>query len=108
MSLVRLAESTARECLEHVLPRRWAHSQAVAAVAGSVSKDLGEDDADVLVGAAWLHDVGYAPDLAVLGFHPLDGARFLRERGFPERVVNLVAFHSGAAAEARELGLDAQ
>ena len=108
MSLVRFAESTARECLEHSLPRRWAHSQAVAAVAGSVSKELGRDDADVLVSAAWLHDVGYAPDLVVLGFHPLDGARFLRERGFPDRVVNLVAFHSGAAAEARELGLDAQ
>ena len=49
MSLVRFAESTARECLEHSLPRRWAHSQAVAAVAGSVSKELGRDDADVLV-----------------------------------------------------------
>ena len=52
--------------------------------------------------------MGYSPDLAVLGFHPLDGARFLRERAFPERVVNLVAFHSSAAAEAQELGLAAQ
>lgn len=55
-----------------------------------------------------MHNVGYSPDLAALGLHPLDGARFPRERGFPERVVNLVALHSGAAAEARELGLDAQ
>lgn len=108
MSLVRFAESTARECLEHALPRRWAHSQAVAAVASSLSKDLGEEDAEVLVSAAWLHDVGYSPALAVLNFHPLDGARYLRDHGFPARIVDLVVFHSGAAAEAHELGLDAQ
>jgi hypothetical protein len=24
--------------------------------------------------AAWLHDIGYAPDLAVTGLHALDGA----------------------------------
>lgn len=108
MSLVQLAESTAREHLEPALPRRWAHSRSVAAVAGSVSKYLGEEDADVFVSAAWLHDVGYSPDLAVLGFHPVDGALFLLGRGFPERIANLVAFHSGAAAEAHELGLDAQ
>lgn len=107
MSLVQWAESTARECLEHALPRRWAHSQAVASVAGSLSQDLGED-AGTLVSAAWLHDVGYAPEVALLGFHPLDGALFLRHRGFPERVVGLVAFHSGAESEAKELGLDTE
>ncbi|WP_406239339.1 hypothetical protein [Nocardia sp. NBC_01009] len=30
--------------------------------------------------AAWLHDIGYAPDIARIGFHPVDGAEFLRER----------------------------
>jgi hypothetical protein len=29
----------------------------------------------MLVAAAILHDVGYAPDLATTGFHPLDAAR---------------------------------
>jgi DNA-binding Xre family transcriptional regulator len=29
--------------------------------------------------AAWLHDIGYAPDLIVTGLHALDGARYLRD-----------------------------
>jgi hypothetical protein len=66
------------------------------------------DDGKTLLTSAWLHDVGYAPELALSGFHPLDGARFLREEGAPARVVNLVAFHSAAATEADELGLSAE
>ena len=76
-------------------------------MAGRLAQDLG-DDADTLVSAAWLHDVGYAPTVAIVGFHPLDGAYLLQGKGFPDRVVDLVAFHSGAEFEARELGLDAQ
>jgi putative nucleotidyltransferase with HDIG domain len=59
------------------LPRRWGHVQAVAAKAESLRPLLGED-ADLLVVAAWLHDIGYAPDVQDTGFHPLDGARYLR------------------------------
>jgi hypothetical protein len=44
-----------------------------------------------MVMAAWLHDIGYAPELAVTGFHPLDGARFLRRAGADGQVVSLVA-----------------
>ncbi len=58
--------------------------------------------------AAWLHDVGYAPELSHTGFHPLDGARFLRAHGWPSAVVNLVAHHSGARFEAAERGLSAE
>ena len=36
-------------------------------------------DADLLEAAAWLHDIGYAPSLVATGFHPLDGARYLRD-----------------------------
>ena len=36
-------------------------------------------DADPLEAAAWLHDIGYAPDLAVTGLHALDAARYLRD-----------------------------
>jgi hypothetical protein len=34
------------------------------------------------VAAAWLHDIGYAPAIAEsgTGFHPLDGARYLRDK----------------------------
>ncbi|GAA4906462.1 hypothetical protein EV188_103496 [Actinomycetospora succinea] len=52
-----------------------------------------------------MHDIGYAPDLAVIGFHPLDGARYLNEEGAPRRVVDLVAFHSSAWVEAQEFGV---
>jgi hypothetical protein len=60
---------------------------------------------DQLVIAAWLHDIGYAPELAVTGFHPLDGARFLRRAGADGQVVSLVAYHSCAEIEAGTRGL---
>ncbi len=55
--------------------------------------------------AAWLHDIGYAPSVRQTGFHPLDGAKFARSTGFGELVASLVAFHTGAHAEAAERGL---
>ncbi len=58
-------------------------------------------DAESLVAAAYVHDVGYAPELAQSGFHPLDGARFVRARGH-ERLAGLVAYHCSAEAEAIE------
>ncbi|MFC8272185.1 HD domain-containing protein [Streptomyces sp. NPDC057271] len=91
--------------LSTVLPRRWAHSQGVARRSFGLTRVLG-DDADLLSAAAVLHDVGYAPRLAVTGFHPLDGARFLRDaHGADERLVRLVANHSFALLEAEERGL---
>ncbi len=66
-------------------------------------------DSEVLVAAAFLHDVGYAPLLALTGFHPLDGARFLRdEHRTDERLVRLVANHTFALLEAEERGLRAE
>jgi hypothetical protein len=62
-------------------------------------------DCELLVGAALLHDIGYAPDLVGTSFHPLDGARYLRSAGGPDRLVNLVAHHSCARLEAELRGL---
>ena len=76
MNLADWAEDTARSILQTPLPRRWAHRQGVAAQARTLEVILGKD-ADLLVAAAWLHDIGYAPDLVDTGFHPLDGARYL-------------------------------
>lgn len=87
------------------LGRRWMHVQTVARTAEELAKALSPDDGPILVAAAWLHDVGYAPELVDTGFHSLDGARFLEGHGFPRRVVNLVAHHSGARFEAAERGL---
>jgi hypothetical protein len=86
------------------LGNRWAHVQAVARQAGRVAVVLSAEDGDVLVAAAFLHDVGYAPSLNRLGFHPVDGAQFLRAPG-QERLACLVAHHSGARFEAEERGL---
>ncbi|SMC85389.1 HD domain-containing protein [Kibdelosporangium aridum] len=63
---------------------------------------------DLLVAAGMLHDVGYAPDLANTGFHPLDGARYLRRLDAPERLCALVAHHSCAWREAELRGLSAE
>ena len=93
------AAQTARKLLERQLPVRWAHTQRVAAQACTLSPILGAD-ADQLEAAAWLHDVGYSPELAVTGFHPLDGARFLRAEGADEIVCLLVAHHTCAIVEA--------
>jgi hypothetical protein len=60
------------------------------------------------MGAAWLHDIGYAPALSQTDFHPLDGARYLASAGYPARLVRLVAHHTGAAYEAEERGLTAE
>lgn len=89
--------------LAEALPRRWRHVRSVARRARWVAKQLALPDD--LVTAAWLHDIGYAPDLVETGFHPLDGARYLRRVGLDEQVVSLVAYHSCAQIEADIRGL---
>jgi len=98
------AREVARSALAEALPRRWEHVQGVAGKAERVSASLALSE-DVLVSAAWLHDIGYAPDVLEAGFHPLDGARYLAGLGAPERVVNLVARHSNAILEAELRGI---
>ena len=56
--------------------------------------------------AAWLHDMGYAPGLAATGFHPLDGARYLRDAQHADALLGrLVVHHSCAIIEAEARGL---
>lgn len=90
------------------LPDRWRHTIAVAARAEELTDAVDPDDRELLRAAAWLHDVGYSPHIAVTGFHPLDGARFLDREGWPPRICALVAHHSGARFVARSLGLHPQ
>ncbi|MFF5054719.1 HDIG domain-containing metalloprotein [Micromonospora sp. NPDC000663] len=100
----QLAETTSQRHLQDALPRRWLHVQAVVAKAEGLARLVG-DDAELLTAAAWLHDIGYAPDVADTGFHALDGARWVRQQGFPDRIAALVAHHSCAVHEADERGL---
>lgn len=90
------------------LPCRLAHSLRAGAQAASAAQCVPAEDAQLLIVAAYLHDVGYAPSLQRTGFHPLDGARFLLELGAPERLVGLVAHHSEAWLLAGAHGLLAE
>ncbi|MEV1200268.1 HD domain-containing protein [Microbispora rosea] len=105
MGQVEWARDLAERLLAEPLPRRWAHTQGVAARAESLAPILG-DEVDTLTAAAYLHDIGYSPELIDTGFHPLDGARYLRDvAGADECLCRLVAHHSCAANEATERGL---
>lgn len=83
---------------------RWSHVEAVAG-AGIDLANLGYEVPDVVVSAAWLHDIGYAARVADSGMHALDGAAWLMKRSSPAGLVALVGYHSGAALEAKERGL---
>jgi putative nucleotidyltransferase with HDIG domain len=98
---------TVAEMLLRDLPDRWAHTVTVADKAAQVAVTVDPADRELLVVAAWLHDIGYSPQLHRTGFHPLDGAAHLCEHGWPERICGLVAHHSGAVFVARGRGLGA-
>ncbi|MEU5407422.1 HD domain-containing protein [Nocardia asteroides] len=100
--LVAWAESTARAYLRD-LPRRLQHVEGVARRAERVADAV--DDPELLIAAAWLHDVGYSAELAATGFHPVDGAEFLRAQRASTRLCALVAHHSCACVEARRRGM---
>ena len=102
---VAVAADLTRHILDAV-PDRFAHSQGVARRAQLLTFTVEPNQARLLVAAAWLHDIGYAPGLCDTGFHPLDGARHLRAIGWPPAIYNLVAHHSGARFVARVLELD--
>lgn len=106
----RLTNHAQQLAAQHLadLPARWAHVQAVAAHTQTIAQLLDPAAEHILVSAAWLHDIGYAHQLAHNQFHPLDGAEFVREQTFPETVVELVAHHSGAWFEAIERDLTAE
>lgn len=101
------AQDIARTLLESELPRRWAHTKGVSRRARSLAHILG-DNADHIEAAAWLHDIGYAQSVVSTGFHPLDGARHLRDvLRAPTLLCQLVAHHTGARVEAAERAMPA-
>ena len=103
--LASWAQDLARTLLADSLPRRWSHVQGVAARARALKPSL-DADADLIEAAAWLHDIGYLPELAETGLHGLDGARYLRDVQHAEPLLcRLVAHHSCAVIEAEERGL---
>lgn len=107
MTLTAPAHALA-ETLVAPLGRRWEHVQGVANRAGELVDAVDDDRRDTLLTAAWLHDIGYAPEIGHTRFHPLDGARYLRDNEWPDEIVNLVAHHSGARYEAAERGMSGE
>lgn len=85
---------------------RLPHSRRVASQASIISDFLEDRWRRAIVDAAWLHDIGHSPAVSSSGFHPLDGARYLRQQGFSVDTCSLVAWHTGAIHEARERGLE--
>jgi putative nucleotidyltransferase with HDIG domain len=86
------------------LPNRLAHSLRAGHQARYATVTVAPSDAGLLISAALLHDIGYAPALRRTGFHPVDGALFLREVGAPDRLSALVAHHSEARLQAAAHG----
>ena len=105
MDLVQWAEAEGRRRLG-TIRSRWLHCQAAGRRATEIAAVVDRSDQSVLVAAALLHDIGYAPELDVSGFHPLDGARWLDGQGH-RRLAGLVAHHTGARFEGEALGLAA-
>lgn len=101
-----LAARDLAEQLVEPLGRRWLHVQGVARATEQAGD--GARFGRELVAAAWLHDIGYAPPLQRTGFHPIDGARYLQDRGWDPLVVSLVAHHTCARVEADLRGLGEQ
>lgn len=93
------------DLLRNELPNRWWHSVCASAQAEKLRPVLSPSGGPKVVTAALLHDIGYASACRQTGFHPIDGARYLRARGIDEEIVGLVAHHSCASCEALLRGL---
>ncbi len=102
-SLLLWAGEQARSLLSP-LGDRWLHTKGVVERAQEVGQAFNEEDRVLLMAAAYLHDIGYAPSLNRSDFHPLDGAHYLLAHNQP-RLASLVAYHSEAQYEAHLRGL---
>ncbi|MGW4245505.1 HD domain-containing protein [Nocardia sp. NPDC004722] len=92
------------ELLAPLTDSRRAHTIAVGRKVQRIAKSIPEHLRDETVAAAYLHDVGYG--YPVLGFHPIDGARLLTDRGYSTITCHLVAFHSASTVEAEVREID--
>ena len=102
--VVRAAKAEAQRLLRPDV-QRLAHFGGVARAAAGASQAVADDDVELLIASAWLHDIGYSEQLHRAGFHPLDGARHLRATGASDRLCRLVANHTSASVEAKARGL---
>lgn len=98
----RTARFLASTYLAVSLPQRWAHTLGVARKATELagSLPLSATEQSLLVSSAFLHDIGYSPEVnKMYRWHPLDGAALLRYH-MMGAVANEVAWHTTAWEEA--------
>jgi putative nucleotidyltransferase with HDIG domain len=105
--LIIAAEALARR-LTVDQPGLFMHLRGVAEHAAALAPTVAPDERDSLIAAAWLHDIGKVPALRDTGLHAIDGARYLRREGWPAKVCDLVAYHSGSRYIAELRGLSAE
>lgn len=105
-NIVAWAEEQARSLLSP-LGDRWIHTKGVVERAQAIGKAFDEADRELLIAAAYLHDIGYAPSLKRTNFHPLDGAYYLFSQ-HQERLASIIAYHFEAQCEAQQRGLAAE
>ena len=92
-------------------PDRLRHILTVARKVRETAQQLSakypEMDLDVNVAycAALLHDIGYLDALTVSGFHPIDGANYLRECGYPD-LAEYILGHSNSPEQATLLQIE--
>ncbi len=88
-------------------PKRVLHVMEIARRVRQSGKLLGfsEADLDLSECAALLHDIGYWQPIATTGFHPVDGANFLKGQG-QEILADLIIGHSCSPEEGRLMGFD--
>ena len=80
------AEDAARALLSS-LADRWQHTRNVAVRAEQLAAAVRSQERELLVVAAWWHDLGYSPALWATGCHQIDGARYLSRERLPGTAV---------------------
>ena len=86
------------------LGNRWLHVQGVVEQAIRIGAIFDGEERSYLIAAAYLHDIGYAPELKQTGLYAIDGALWLRSHK-QERLASLTAYHSGTWFQAQLYGL---
>ena len=70
------------------------HSKAVCKKAMKIADNFKDADKDLIKKGALLHDIGRSKTHGIT--HAVEGAKIVREYGYPEEVQNIVERHIGA------------
>lgn len=79
---------------------RFAHIEGVVNLAQQIEDAWGKFNGR-LEQAAIYHDIGYAKQWDITGFHPVDGAMAARSHGLDETIAQAILYHSGSWKEAQ-------